>query len=423
MAKVVSGWTFLSNHRTGVPLNLSCDASTAPEFDVILVGGGLANGLIAWRLMTRRPELKLLVIERGETLGGNHTWSFHHGDVSPDMLLDMQPFLAASWDRQCVRFPGMSRVFDVPYHAISSEKLHDILSRQLGSRLMLATGVAGLGPSSVTLSDQRVLTARCVIDGRGPDHNSSLALGFQKFLGLEVETTTPHGETIAVIMDATVEQLDGYRFFYTLPLSPTRILIEDTYYSDGPGLDTPTLTARVTAYAAAKGWHIKQVVREEKGVLPVVLAGDMDAFWRQGDPGLPRVGLRAALFHPTTGYSLPDAVAFADALAASHDLSSQGVRRLVEQYARALWKSRAFFRLLNRLLFIAATPAQRVSVMERFYRLPGPLIERFFAGKLTSLDKAMIMLGKPPVALGRALRVIGDKPAWAFARRALEAPR
>ena len=388
-----------------------------PGIDLILAGGGLANCLIAWRLIAQRPQIKLLVIERGPTLGGNHTWSFHDGDVSKSALADLHPLIAASWPRQSVHFPGHSRVFDVRYHAISSEKMHEVLSHALGERLILNAGVVAMTPTQVTLSDQRVLTAKCVIDGRGPDKDAPLALGFQKFLGLEVETEQPHGETVAVIMDATVEQIDGYRFFYTLPLSPTRILIEDTYYSDGPELDAPLLTGRVKAYAAAKGWKIKQIMRDEKGVLPVVLAGDMDAFWLRGQAGIPRAGLRASLFHPTTGYSLPDAVAFADALAASRDLSPAGVCRLVEAHARALWKSRGFFRLLNRLLFIAATPAQRVCVMERFYRLPGPLIERFFAGKLTMLDKAQIVLGKPPLPLSKAIGVIGEKSAWAFARR------
>jgi lycopene beta-cyclase len=387
------------------------------DVDVILVGGGLANSLIAWRLLMRRPEIKIRVIERGPTLGGNHTWSFHEGDVSPSALADLKPFIAATWARQSVSFPGHGRVFDVPYHAISSEQMHDVLSERLGDRLMLNTEVVSLAANKVILGDQSVITAHCVIDGRGPDKGAPLALGFQKFLGLEVETVEPHGETVAVIMDATVEQIDGYRFFYTLPFSATRILIEDTYYSDGPELDHDTLAERVRAYAASKGWQIKEVVREEQGVLPVVLAGDMDAFWKRAGTEIPLAGLRASLFHPTTGYSLPDAVAFADALAASGDLSSDGVRRFVETHARDLWRNRGFFRLLNRLLFIAATPAERVSVMERFYRLPGPLIERFFAAKLTVGDKAKIMIGRPPVPLHKAIGVIGEGPAWAFARK------
>ena len=42
-------------------------------YDLILVGGGLANGLIAWRLRMQRPELNILLLESGERIGGNHT--------------------------------------------------------------------------------------------------------------------------------------------------------------------------------------------------------------------------------------------------------------------------------------------------------------------------------------------------------------
>ena len=51
--------------------------------DLILVGGGLANGLIALRLKLLRPELKILLLEQGATLGGNHTWSFYQHDLTP----------------------------------------------------------------------------------------------------------------------------------------------------------------------------------------------------------------------------------------------------------------------------------------------------------------------------------------------------
>ena len=42
-------------------------------------------------------------------------------------------------------------------------------------------------------------------------------------------------------MDATVPQVDGYRFFYVLPLAPDRLLVEDTYFSDSTHLDVAQL--------------------------------------------------------------------------------------------------------------------------------------------------------------------------------------
>lgn len=294
--------------------------------DLLLVGGGLANAMIAWHLLAARPELDVRIVEHGATLGGNHTWSFHDGDVSPAALQLLRPLIACSWARQSVHFPGHSRTFDVAYHAISSERMHEALAAKLGARLILGATAVDVAANRVTLGDQRVVEASCVIDGRGIQADPALALGYQKFVGLEVETDGPHGETVAVIMDAKVPQLGGYRFFYTLPMSPTRMLIEDTYYTDRPDLDQKSVADRVHEYAAAKGWKIREVVREEKGVLPVVLTGDIDAFWARAGREVPRVGLRAGLFHPTTGYSLPDAVGLAEMVAAQADLSSAALQ-------------------------------------------------------------------------------------------------
>ena len=39
----------------------------ALDADLILVGGGLANGLLALRLRQQRPDLRLLIVEQGDT--------------------------------------------------------------------------------------------------------------------------------------------------------------------------------------------------------------------------------------------------------------------------------------------------------------------------------------------------------------------
>ena len=76
---------------------------------VVLVGGGLANCLIALRLKALRPDLRLTLIESAGTLGGNHTWSFHSTDVSAAILNWLQPLASYSWNHYDVRFPGRER--------------------------------------------------------------------------------------------------------------------------------------------------------------------------------------------------------------------------------------------------------------------------------------------------------------------------
>jgi lycopene beta-cyclase len=58
------------------------------------------------------------------------------------------------------------------------------------------------------------------------------------------------------------------------------------------------------------------------------------------------------------------------------------------------------------MLFIAAAPAARRRVLERFYALPQDLIERFYAGRSTFGDKARLVSGRPPVGILPALQAL-----------------
>lgn len=380
--------------------------------DLILVGGGLANGLIAWRLRHVRPELKLLLLEAGDALGGNHTWSFHDSDLAFHQQQWLRPLVTWRWTGHEVRFPGMRRQLAGGYASISSEHFDALLRPVLGDALRLSAPVADLQPREVRLQDGTLLRAGAVIDGRGQppcDHIEHLDLGWQKFLGQVLRLSAPHGLTGPVLMDATVAQHDGYRFVYTLPLDERTVLVEDTFYADGASLDDAALRTNIAAYARSQGWTIEAVVREERGVLPIALDGNPEAFWRAAN-GVPRSGLAAALFHPTTGYSLSEAVQLAERIAVLPDLSAGALFAAVRAHALARWHDQAFFRLLNRMLFRAAVPTERWRVMQRFYGLPEPLIARFYAGHPTWGDRLRIVSGKPPVPIGAAMRA-------AFGRR------
>ncbi|WP_427024385.1 lycopene beta-cyclase CrtY [Aureimonas ureilytica] len=376
-----------------------------PPYDLILAGGGLANGLIAHRLRERRPDLRFLVVEGAERLGGNHTWSFHDGDLSPVEHDWIAPFVAHRWPGYDVRFPRRARPVATGYASVSSERFASVLHERLGERLRLSAPIRALSPTSVTLEDGQRIEARAVIDGRGQRQSAHLTLGFQKFLGQEWETDAPHGVTQPVVMDASVPQSNGYRFVYVLPFSPTRLLIEDTYYADDAALERDSLRQRIASYAEARGWRLKTLLREEDGILPIALGGDMDRLIEEAR-GVPTVGLARALFHPTTGYSLPDAAHVADLVCAAPDLSPEALARLLAQHARNLWSDRAYFRLLNRLLFGAGEPAERYRILEHFYRLPDPVVARFYAARLEFSDKLRIFVGKPPVSVRGALRII-----------------
>lgn len=376
---------------------------TTFDCDLAILGGGLAGGIVALAFARLRPDVRLLLVEQDDRLGGNHLWSFFDGDIRASDRWLIDPLVSHRWPQgHEVRFPAYVRRLDVPYNSIASVTLDAHLREVLGDRILLGAMVQSVSSKSVLLSDGRTICAGAVLDARGGGDLSALRCGWQKFVGQALRLRDPHGVDRPVIMDATVDQIDGYRFVYLLPWDDRTLFIEDTYYSDAPDLDVPTIDARIAAYAAASGWRVEEVIHRESGVLPVVQGGDFDRFWPSDDP-IARAGVRAGLFHPMTGYSLPDAVALALWLV---DQPLEGLAAATRARAAAHWRSGGYYRLLARMLFRAAKPDQRWRVFERFYRLNAALVGRFYAGRSTWADRIRILCGRPPVPIRSAMRAL-----------------
>jgi lycopene beta-cyclase len=380
------------------------------HWPLILVGAGLASALIAQRLSVKNTAPKILMLEGSDTPFGEHTWSFHIPDLGPDDLTWVDPLVAHRWDGQSVRFQGFRRDLTSGYASLTSASVAGGMADLDNLTIKTGASVAEIAPDRVVLADGTVFTADCVIDARGFTPSPALILGHQKFAGLEIETTEPHGLVNPIIMDASVDQRDGYRFIYVLPFSPTRMLIEDTRYSDHETLDLQALTHDISTYAETQNWSITRVVRSEHGVLPIALAHDVEEFWQERPTDIPQAGMRAALFHPTTGYSLPEAVRVANLVATAWPIGSVPLAERIRLHANMRWGQQRFYRLLNRMLFRAALPDRRHLVLRRFYTLPQPLIERFYAGRTSVSDMARILIGKPPVPIRRALSCLRERP-------------
>ncbi|MCP1367434.1 lycopene cyclase family protein, partial [Halomonas sp. BBD48] len=130
---------------------------TTPHYDLILVGGGLANGLIALRLKLERPALRLLMLERDARPGGNHTWSFHAGDLDAAQHAWLSPLVGCRWAGHRVVFPQRTRQLRGGYASIFSADFAGALEDALGNDLWADTCVESVQPTHVTLADGRVL--------------------------------------------------------------------------------------------------------------------------------------------------------------------------------------------------------------------------------------------------------------------------
>jgi lycopene beta-cyclase len=370
--------------------------SDTTDYDLLLVGGGLQNGLIAVACLSRDPSLRVAVIERGASAFGDHVWSVHPGALPAEAQALVDLVVAHRWPGYAVRFPNLRRELRSEYASITTPSLSAAvaaaLARSPGSRLLLGRSVSEVSADGVTLDDGERLSGRVVIDARGPgtlaDH-AGLRCGYQKFLGLELELADEHGLSAPILMDATVPQQDGFRFFYVLPLAERRLLVEDTVFSTWPELDGVRARNAALSYAGQFG-RVLGIARTERGVLPMPWAGTPSAALTSPLAA----GYQGGWFHPATGYSLPVALRLAVCVA------EQAPDRVLGPELAALQREQRkqvrFAQQLNRLLFHGFAPSAMWNVFERFYGLPEAVIERFYALTLTGLDRARLLIGRPP---------------------------
>ena len=380
-----------------------------PEFDYILVGGGLQSGLIALALRHHQPDSRVLLVERDSHLGGNHTWSFHPQDVHSSASPWVDAVVEVRWPRYRVRLHQFEKWVDLNYASISSTHFSQIVGgcfdalqhSECPNRLLLQTEVTALMPNKIETSTGEVFHGRLVVDCRGPSslsNNSFEQCGYQKFWGFEIELKSVWPYAVPTIMDDRIDQGDGFRFIYSLPFEPRRVLVEDTRFADNPSLNREECLGQVRRYLAELGVVDWSIVREESGVLPMPISTElMPGAKTKGTDSVLAGGYSGGWFHAATGYSFPLAVSFAEALATTTpELASKAVQVLAEKnHARS-----RFARFLNRLLFRLVKPTARYQIFRRFYRvLSNDSISRFYSHQFTSWDGFRIVVGFPPGGL------------------------
>ena len=193
------------------------------EFDYIIIGGGCAGLSLAYELEThdKLKNKNLAIIEPRDKYKRDKTWSFWK--VFPHNFEDC---VKKSWNNFTINSPNETKYIEcktTPYQTIDSELFYNkILSKlKLNKNITFFKNI-----NEVNKSNSIIFNSVAKYD----DQKNKL---WQHFCGVEIETDKEFfDDEIFNLMDFACDQRNKVHFFYTLPFTKNKALVETTWISE-----------------------------------------------------------------------------------------------------------------------------------------------------------------------------------------------
>jgi lycopene beta-cyclase len=192
------------------------------EFDYIIVGGGCAGLSLAYELEIHE-KLKnktLAIIEPREEYKKDKTWSFwrvtHH---------NFNDCVKKKWENFSINTPNKTNHLECnkyPYESVDSRLFYEKINNKLkeNKNINFFKDLNEINSKSSFIFNS--------VTSIKKDHNNL----WQHFCGVEIETVNDFfDDDIFNLMDFDCDQRESVHFFYTLPYSKNKALVETTWLS------------------------------------------------------------------------------------------------------------------------------------------------------------------------------------------------
>ena len=231
------------------------------EFDYIIIGGGCAGLSLAYELEIHEKlrDKTLAIIEPRKEYKKDKTWSFWK--VTPHNFDDC---VKKSWENFTINIPGKTNYLECksyPYQSIDSGLFYEKINNKLK------------GNSNIYFFKDitEVNKKNSFIFNSVPEIKKSHMNLWQHFCGVEIETKNNFfDEQIFNLMDFDCEQRDSVHFFYTLPFTKNKALVETTWLSKMNDNSQKDYDQQIKDYIKN---HLKmkdyEIIYKEEGAIPL----------------------------------------------------------------------------------------------------------------------------------------------------------
>ena len=280
-------------------------------FDYIIAGGGCAGLSLAYSLLKSPLKNKsILIIDLDKKKSNDRTWCYW-----TDKPTSYDDVVHRSWTQLAFADDQGELVNDISplkYEMIKGIDFYNFVWSEIKQHPnieFLNARISGMGDEGgktyVDVDKKRIYADKVFDSCFNLSQIRSIAkdnhhFQLQHFLGWIIETEKDiFSPDIATLMDFRTEQKDQTRFFYVLPLSKNKALIEFTIFSSDL-LNKQSYEQSIKSYLNDQ-LNIKdfKIEEEEYGIIPMT---DV-AFPPTASKNIIPIGIRGHGAKPTTGYA------------------------------------------------------------------------------------------------------------------------
>ena len=259
------------------------------EFDYVIIGGGCAGLSLAYELEVHEKlkDKTLAIIEPRSEYKRDKTWSFWK--VVPHNFDDC---VKKNWKNFTINILNKTNHLeckDYPYQSIDSGLFYEKINNKLKENKNI----------SFFKDISKINTKNSFIFNSVPEIKKNHNNLWQHFCGVEIETKNNFfDEEIFNLMDFDCEQRESVHFFYTLPYSKNKALIETTWLSKMNDNSQKDYDNQIKEYIE-KNLKIKnyEITYKEEGAIPLFYP----MYKREGNKL--NIGTAGGMTRLSTGYT------------------------------------------------------------------------------------------------------------------------
>ena len=349
------------------------------EFDYVIIGGGCAGLSLAFELEinNKLKDKSLAIIENREKYERDKTWSFWK-------VFDhnFQDCVIKSWNNFTINTPDASRELKsekFSYQSIDSGKFYNKVNTKLKSNKNI----------NFFKTLDEINSSNSVIFNSVNESPPDKSRLWQHFQGIEIETKKNiFDEEIFNLMDFNCDQKDAVHFFYTLPFSKNKALVETTWLSNLESDSYKDYDIQLENYIK-NNLRIKEykINYTEKGAIPLYYPNSNNNFINIGTVG--------EMTRLSTGYTFLNIQEHSKYIRENLDnISNKKKFKLNNKY---IFLDKIFLKVVKN------NPEKMPSIFLNLFKVKADAFIRFMSNKSNFVDDLSIILKMPKFIFLKAL--------------------